>query len=601
MPIIQRQEIKGHMLASLKGDHIPRSWLFLDTETSQTVKDEITMHHFHVGWTCMWNRATDKYEENEDWTWFLSAAGINGYIQEMGLRYKYLHVVGHNIFFDLQAAGTFAFLTSEGWALNFYYDKGLTYILKCERSGVQMTFISSTNWFDQSLKSLGKVVGLEKLDYDFKHPDADKEKEYCYRDVEILVLAFRYYLQFITDNRFGKLCLTKASQAFTAYRFRFNDGKIFIHKHTDSHALERAAYMGGRTECFFIGECKGGPFQTMDVNSMYPFVMKKYRYPVKLLRYAHSPTLQFIKEVLPRYGVIAEVTLQTDDPAYAVRHKGKTVFPIGRFVTSLCTEGLKYAIARGHVHEVHRASIYQMADIFTKYVDYLYKMKGRYSRAKNETMVMLTKYMLNGLYGKFAQLEIINEKEDIGPSEDYSREVIFNLVSGHNTVITRLMNTEITQRTGGEGKNSNVAIAAHITENARFVLWEIIKPLGTDKVLYCDTDSIKIRKKYYDLIQWPKGRPGLGMLKIESRSRELFIEGSKNYRTEKGRRIKGIPERAKEIAPGVFSYQWFAGQITHLRKNIKVGARVEPMTRELSHKYDKGVVHDSGRVTPLFL
>ncbi len=93
----------------------------------------------------------------------------------------------------------------------------------------------------------------------------------------------------------------------------------------------------------------------------------------------------------------------------------------------------------------------------------------------------------------------------------------------------------------------------------------------------------------------------LGALKVEGTSKKLYIEGAKNYRTEKARRIKGIPESAKEIAPGVFSYRWFAGQVTHLERNIKVGARVTNMTRTLTAKYTKGVVGPDGRVTPFRL
>lgn len=150
----------------------------------------------------------------------------------------------------------------------------------------------------------------------------------------------------------------------------------------------------------------------------------------------------------------------------------------------------------------------------------------------------------------------------------------------------------------GESKNSNVAIAAHITENARFLLWDLIKQVGTDRVLYCDTDSIKIRRSDLKLVTSPRSKVTLGALKVESTSKKLYIEGAKNYRTEKGRSIKGIPESAKELSPGVFSYRWFAGQITHLRKNIPVGARVEDVTRTLSAEYTKGVIQSDGRVLP---
>ncbi|GAI81159.1 unnamed protein product, partial [marine sediment metagenome] len=363
--------------------------------------------------------------------------------------------------------------------------------------------------------------------------------------------------------------LTKASQAFTAYRHRFTDGSVFIHSESEIHSLERAAYMGGRVECFFIGQATGGPFISLDVNSMYPFVMKQYSYPVKLLRVTHSPTFLFISEVLKSYGVIAEVEISTTDPVYAVRVKHKTIFPVGEFTATLCSEGLRYAFSHGHITKINKAAIYQMEDIFTKYVNFMYRLRNKYRREQNDVMELLSKYMLNALYGKFAQLAIISDKEDISGSEDYSREIIFNLTTGRNLTVTRMMNTQVTQRMEGEGKNSNVAIAAHITENARLLLWEIIKQVGTDKMLYCDTDSVKIRASDAHLINWPKHKTRLGALKIESTSEKLYIEGAKNYRTESGRRIKGIPESAKEVAPGVFSYRWFAGQVTHLQKNIK--------------------------------
>ena len=585
----------------LKGSSIPGVWLFLDTETEPTEKDGITYHHFHVGWCCLFRRATDTRGETEDWTFFLSSAGMNGYIQEMALRYKYIHVVGHNIFFDLQASGTYSFLSRETWKMEFYYDRGLTYILKCKRDKAQMTLISSTNWFDQSLKSLGKVVGLEKLDIEFGKATPEKLKAYCFRDVEILVAAMRYYFQFIQDNKLGSFSLTKASQAFTAFRYRFLADNIFIHDEKDIHDLERAAYMGGRVECFFIGHCQGGPFVSLDVNSMYPFVMKKFKYPTRLLHVAHSPTIKFIKEVIVSYGVIAEVELSTNEAAYAVRHNKKTVFPVGNFTAYLCTEGLKYAFEKGHVVCVKKASIYRMEDIFSEYVDFIHGLRSKYKREKNAVMAMLAKDMHNGLYGKFAQLNIITEKEELFNHDEYSREVIYNFITRHSVIVTKLMNTQIIQRMEGEGKNSNVAITAHITENARFYLWDFMNRVGRENVLYCDTDSMKIRRSDLKHEKSLLSKTKLGTLKNEGTTNKLYIEGSKNYRTERGRRIKGIPESAKEIIPGTFSYRWFAGQVTHLKKNIPVGARVETLTRTLTAVYDKGVVHPDGTVTPLRL
>ncbi|GAG74999.1 unnamed protein product, partial [marine sediment metagenome] len=183
------------------------------------------------------------------------------------------------------------------------------------------------------------------------------------------------------------------------------------------------------------------------------------------------------------------------------------------------TEGLKYAFEHGHVRRINMAGIYEMKDIFTGYVDFIHELRLVYKEDKNEVFELLSKYMHNSLYGKFAQLDIITEKEALLDDDEYSREIIFNLVTGHSTIITRLMNTEITQRMEGEGKNSNVAIASHITENARFYLWEIMKTVGIEKILYCDTDSIKLRVVDLDRKKIRTSRTILGALKVVSKDK----------------------------------------------------------------------------------
>jgi hypothetical protein len=213
-------------------------------------------------------------------------------------------------------------------------------------------------------------------------------------------------------------------------------------------------------------------------------------------------------------------------------------------------------------------------------------------------MTLLCKYMHNSLYGKFGQLKIntVIESEDTG--RGYWREDRPNLVTGRTVVVTHLMNAEIVQYPEGEGDNSNVAIAAHVTENARFVLWDVIKKVGRSRVLYCDTDSVKIRiadqPRVADLIDPTR----LGALKVEDTSQKLYIEGAKNYRTVEYRKIKGIPKKAVEIRPGVFQFDSFVRQVTHLRGGVSRGAMIKTITRTLTATYDKGRVMPSGRVRP---
>ena len=160
------------------------------------------------------------------------------------------------------------------------------------------------------------------------------------------------------------------------------------------------------------------------------------------------------------------------------------------------------------------------------------------------------------------------------------------------------MNKLIYQYQDNEGENSFPGLAAHITENARFVLWDLIKSLGKNKVLYCDTDSIKIRQSDLQYVNWLLHENKLGALKVEETSNDLYIGGCKNYRTENIRKIKGIPHKAIEIEPGTFEFTTFGRQNIHMRKGQDKGVITTRTTRELKAVYNKGIVEPDGTVKP---
>lgn len=282
---MKQHKFKQRVLGVLKGEGIPGVWLFTDTETKVKSTDGIDKHHFHLGWVflCQKGWETDsKYQS--DW-FFESEVTYLHFIQKMACHHGQVTLCGHNVFFDLQAAGFFVHFKRWGWKLEFLYDKGMIFILKVVKDLSSITILSATNWFDCSLAELGGMIKIVKGKVDFDKVSDKQLKNYCYRDTQIVMESMRHYLKFIRDNDLGRFCLTKSSQAFTAYRRRFMTAKIYLHNDDGIHDLERSAYMGGRTEAFCVGPVKGKQFVTLDVNGMYPYVMQKYRYPSKLAGY----------------------------------------------------------------------------------------------------------------------------------------------------------------------------------------------------------------------------------------------------------------------------------------------------------------------------
>lgn len=587
-----------HTLRKNHAQVYPRRMIFLDTETKKRVVGQREDHYMKMAWACFVERRGSPRKNTEAWRYFESPLYMWEWIEAHSWDRKALYLFGHNLFFDLQASDFFYHFPRWGWTLDFYHDKGLSYIL-CIRNGRRsIKCVSTTNFFDFSLEKIGELVGLPKEKVDFDTVDDVALSTYCRRDVEIIKKAMEEYFAFIRIHDLGKFAMTKASQSMNAFRHRFMNEKILIHDHEPSQKLEKESYIGGRCEAFFMGKARDGPFINLDVNSMYPYVMQNNPLPTKLVNYHENPTEAQIRDALKKFAVISECLVQSDRPIYAVRHNKKICFPVGRFVTCLGSGGLALALERGHIVRILRAAVYQRAVLFDDFVDYLYGLRKKYQAEGNAVYVQLLKIFLNSLYGKFAQyIPITDEIDDVGGG-GYWREEIYLPDENREELRYKMFNKIVTESGREIGKNSFVAISSEITEYARLALWKIMEPLWPDKILYCDTDAVKLREADLNLLQWPQDKDKLGSLKVTSRFKELEIRGAKSYITEHERVIKGIPKRAVEIAPYTYEFMSFPRQSTHMRERVDRWHMVNKMVRHAEPKYDKGYIEPDGHIRP---
>lgn len=579
----------------------PARMLILDTEFKAEEGEDETVHKMYLAWTCYLRKKANTIEYYEEWKCWETTYPLWKYIADLVRQRTVLYIFGHNLLVDLQASEFFYWFAHWNWTVEFLYQEGIVFILIISKDECRVKLVSTTNYFDTSLAKIGDLVGLPKGEVDFDRDPYDKIKEYCKRDVEILVKAMTDYIRWVNQSDLGKFRLTTASQALCAYRHRFMSEKIYIHRHENTMDLERSAYMGGRVECFFIGKPAGAPFVSLDVNSMYPYVMAEHDYPCKLLDHRPGSDCADIDWLLRDYCVIAKVLLNTQTPLYAVRSEFKLIFPIGKFEAFLCTEGLKQAMARGHLHEILELSIYEKAPLFRDYVDYFYQVRREYKVANQPVLVEFTKLLMNTLYGKFGQRYTDSDREICMDADSFYSMQIIDLVTRQKVIEYQLLNTRIVETKQTEGNLSFPAIAGHVTEYARFKLVRIIEAAGWTNVLYCDTDSVMIRKSNLGRLKALVDPNQLGALKIERTFDELNILGPKSYHAGDITRLKGIPRHATQIAPTHYKYMSFPKLKTHLKERINRGQIVREVIKTIRSDYDKGKVLPDGSVQPFIL
>jgi len=453
------------------------------------------------------------------------------------------------------------------------------------------------NWFRESLEKTGKRIGIPKLHIDFKTCSESELKIYCHRDVKIELENFKILIKFLEDNSVARLCYTVGSTAMAAFLLRHYTTKIYIHNNGRAVRLERDSYKGGRVECFFLGELENDNYYMLDVNSLYPFVMRNNLYPVMYKKILHSVTLRLFRRYLSSKSVVARVLIDTDEPVYAVKRE-RTIFPVGRFWTVLTTPELKYALARGHVKEVSDAVVYEQANIFKSYVDKFYTMRLKFKSAGNVEYEELCKYMMNKLYGKWGQKG--EEWKKIGdcPGERDREMLCYNMNNRRVTKMRYLLGQVFIMTGHGECFDSFPAIAAHVTAYARLYLWSLMQEAGWGNYYYCDTDSLIVNEKGMRCLKNYIHSTSLGGLKVVVTSNHVTIRGLKDYSIADKQVIKGIRKSAVHVGHGVYTQEKWPSFRGLLRSGHPETYVVETVTKHLSRDYTKGNVTPQGVVVP---
>jgi hypothetical protein len=460
-----------------------------------------------------------------------------------------------------------------------------------------LKLMDTLNWWRVPLRTLGDSVGLPKLDMPAPNAPRWMWDTYNRRDVEIMIRAVTRWLDFLASEDMGGFAPTLASQAFRAYRHRFMGHPILIDDHEAALPAARSAYHGGRCEAFRVGEYTG-KFTLLDVNSMYPYVMRKYRYPSVLRWASRRVDATELRTLCAHHCVIADVDLDTTEPVFPAKRHGKLTFPVGRFSATLTTEEIRYALKHRWVVKVHFVAAYTAEPLFRAFVSEMYARRLEADKAGDSLTAYLFKILLNSLYGKFGQRGMVWDKvrdtKDIDPDTWTEIDMTTHRVESYRRVLGQVQ----ILRHEPESLYSHPAIAAHVTANARLYLWSLIRKAGSKHVYYSDTDSLLVDDVGADNLRTLVHPTRLGKLKREGVYDSIDIRGAKDYRFGARSKTKGIRKGATLVAPDTYEQEKWSGLRGALRSGVLDMPTIELVRKHLHRSYDKGVVGSDGWVSP---
>ena len=202
-------------------------------------------------------------------------------------------------------------------------------------------------------------------------------------------------------------------------------------------------------------------------------------------------------------------------------------------------------------------------------------------------MTELCKNFLNSLYGKFAQ-NVPDTIEWYEPENKVERMIC--LVPSDTKIHHQytLMHKTVVETGSRVGDKSFIAIAAHVTENARFHLWSYIEKVGLNKVLLTDTDSIKAREKDIEPIKLFINPHKLGFLKDEGTASFFKINAPKDYVWDDEVKIKGVSKNAVQQNYNTWLDTRFVKSKTLMKQGIIDYVEIKKVPKVLSRVYTKG-------------
>jgi len=592
---------RPHWLARNHSCETPQLAIWFDTETDQVADGPDTVKHvLRFGWAaCRRINPRGRWTAPK-WRRFETPGDFWSFVESCTRDRARLWIFAHNIGFDFPVVHGFHQLPARGWELTSAVIDSPPTILTYKRGRRTIKLCDTLNIWRVPLAVLGEQQGMDKLPMPAPDAPRDQWDRYCRRDVEVIMTACLTWWHYLLAHDLGGFAPTLAGQAMRAYRHRFMPARIFVDDNPRALELARRCYTGGRVECWHIGDLRG-PLYQVDVNSMYPHVMREFDYPTALLGFYTAATLDELLEWSRKYALCAQVIIETRVPAYAVMRDGRLIFPTGRFTAHLTTPELCYALERGHVIAGGDCAVYDKATLFRSFVDEFYARRLEYAAAGDDLAAWQTKILLNSLYGKFGQRgrrwEVLYQTDDMSTRVWTDYDVDDDTVTEYRQfggVVQALVED-------GESRDSHPAIAAHVTAYARMMLWRLICRAGRQNVFYMDTDCLLVNSAGYARLRPLVHSERLGGLKLEGQYNRVELRGPKDYTFDGRQRVKGIKRGARPVGLNAFEQEQWTNLPGLLRLGDMTAPRTRRVTKRLRRVYEKGRVQAGGRVLPFHL
>lgn len=360
--------------------------------------------------------------------------------------------------------------------------------------------------FELQTKKLKTPANMSKDEY-FQTVKADDEelnkylKNDCICTYELIFELMK--LSKLSQEDFIK-CVSTASLSMRVFKTQYpddfqkiKDSQLYVYMED----FLRQGYFGGRVEIFKPRIGKGFHY---DINSLYPYVMEKYYYPVgnwkqnrkDMTQLEKLEIMDLIHKNCPKGSYMVHAKIHIPDqfyPPLPVKRDMRLIFPLGTVIGHWYRPEFEYALNNCGVEilEIYRiAYCLSGSKVFENFISDMKDMKMNSEGGKKQ----FAKTIQNALYGKMAMGRLRTSYQNYDEEKKKELESKGHLVGQFRNAVCEVMSYNKTIYADYIAPQ----FSAIITSYARLELLKAMQDTRVrgDYAYYCDTDSIVCEKEF---------------------------------------------------------------------------------------------------------
>lgn len=340
--------------------------------------------------------------------------------------------------------------------------------------------------------------------------------------------------------------------------------KVLVHADESALAAERAAMHTGRAEAWRHGRLEYGVWTEVDMRNAYVTIASECELPVKLKYRTGAVSAEQYNRIHRVYRYLGYCRVSTCVPCVPYHQGAKTLWPVGTFDTWLWDTEIDLLLGEGQSVTILDGYCYTRAPILQSWAQWILSLTSKDNDAVSPVVKTWAKHCGRALIGRISLRTPSWEYHGTNPGGYTGITHVTDCETGVTSRLMHVGDRTLIETARAEGRDSLPQVTGWIMAECRARLWRALRAAGTGEVAHVDTDSLLVSQAGLRALRAAEGSQFAARWQVKGSWRRVIVYGPRNYRVGELRKVSGVPRKADEILPNVFTGERWAGMATDL-------------------------------------